>query len=131
MDILLAWWPPSFGNSEWKFGTVTTTLASFPLLAMGLVLLAASGMGRGKKWLLRTMTIILVLIVLALVGCAAIYLPQVSPALAGVKDPTIKMGVQRAVLKTVAQLLMYPLVLGWIAWISWRHYRSISAVSPS
>jgi hypothetical protein len=127
MDILLAWYPASFGNSEWKFGTVTTTLASFPLLAMGMVLLTGSAMGRGRKWLMKTMAIVLLVIVVALLGCAAIYLPQVSSALASVRDPTVKMGVQRAVLKTVAQLVMYPVVLGWVGWISWRHFRSTSS----
>ena len=127
MDILLAWYPASFGNSEWKFGTVTTTLASFPLLAMGLILLTGSAMGRGRKWLMKTMTIVLVVVVVALLGCAAIYLPQVSSALAGVRDPTVKMGVQRAVLKTAAQLVMYPVVLGWVGWISWKHFRSVSS----
>ena len=125
LDILLAWYPTDFGNSEWKFATVTTTLSSFPLLSMGLVLLTGSAMGRGRKWLMRAMALVLLLVIVALLVCAALYLPQISPALASVKDATIKMGVQRAVLKTVVQLIAYPVILAWIAWLSWKHYRSV------
>lgn len=126
LDLLLAWYPTGFGNSEWKFATVTTTLSSFPLFSLGLVLLTGSALGRGKKWLMKTMLVVLVLVVVALLGCALLYLPQISSALASTRDPTIKMGVERAILKTVIQLALYPLVLTGIAWMSWKHYRSVT-----
>jgi hypothetical protein len=125
LDILLAWYPTAFGSSEWKFATVTTTLSSFPLVSLGLVLLAGSAMGRGKKGMNRTMAIVLLLVVVLVLGCAVLYLPQISPALASVKDPTIKTGVQRAILKTVVQLVMYTTVLAWVGWLSWKQYRGV------
>lgn len=123
LDLLLAWYPASFGTSEWKFSTVTTTLGSFPLFALGLVLLTGSAMGRGRKGLMRTMAIVLLVIVVLLLGCAALYLPQISVSLAAV-NPTAKVGLQRAILKTIVQLVMYAGVLFWIAWLSWKQYRS-------
>lgn len=125
LDILLAWYPTGFGNAEWKFATVTTTMSSLPLFALGLVLLTGSAMGRGRKWLMKTMVVVLLLVVVAVLGCALLYVPQISAALASVKDPTIKIGVERAILKTVIQLVMYPIVLTGIAWLSWKHYRSV------
>jgi len=124
LDLLLAWYPTSFGSAEWKFATVTTTMMSFPLFSLGLVLLAGSAMGRGKRGLNRTMAIVLLLVVVLVLGCAILYLPQISTALASVKDPTVKIGVQRAILKTIIQLVMYPVVLLWIAWLSWKQYRT-------
>jgi cytochrome bd-type quinol oxidase subunit 2 len=124
LDLLLAWYPAIWNNSEWKFATVTTTLNSFPLFSLGLVLLTGSAMGRGRKWLMRTMVVVLAVVVLLLLGCALLYLPQISPALANTQDATIKIGLQRAILKTVVQLVMYPIVLAGTAWLSWKHYRS-------
>lgn len=124
LDILLAWYPSNFGSAEWKFATVTTTLMSFPLFSLGLVLLTGAAMGRGRRSLMRVMAIVLVVVVVVVLGCAMLYLPQISTALASVKDPTIKIGVERAVLKTTVQLVMYPVVLAWIAWLAWKQYRS-------
>ena len=123
LDILLAWYPTSFGSPEWKFATVTTTLSFFPLFSLGLVLLTGSAMGRGRKWLMRTMAILLAVVVVVLLGCAVLYLPQISVALATVQ-PTLKLGVERAILKTVVQLIMYIVVLAWIGWLAWKQYRS-------
>ena len=123
LDILLAWYPSSFGSSDWKFSTVTTTLMYFPLFSLGLVLLTGSAMGRGRKWLMRTMAIVLLVVAVVLLGCAMLYLPQISIALAAVQ-PTLKMGLERAILKTIVQLIMYSVVLVWIARLAWKQYRS-------
>jgi hypothetical protein len=124
LDLLLAWYPTSFGSPEWKFATVTATMMSFPLFSLGLALLAGSAMGRGKKGMTRTMAIVLLVVAVLVLGCAMLYLPQISTALASVKDPTVLIGVKRAVMKTVVQLVMYPVVLMWIAWLAWKQYRS-------
>jgi hypothetical protein len=67
----------------------------------------------------------LILTVVALVGCAILYLPEVSTALASVTEPTIKMGLKRGITKTVAQLILYPIVLSWIALLTLRRLRSM------
>lgn len=126
LDILLAWYPPDFSNMEWKFGTVTTTLNSLPLLTVGLVLLTGSAIARGRKWLMRTMLVLLLLLVIAILGCAAMYLPQISPALNSVTDPTVRIGLRRAVLKTVVQIVAYTIILSWIGFLTFRHTREVS-----
>ena len=124
VDILLAWYPPNFGLAEWKFGTVAATLNGFPLLALGIILLTASAMARGRVRLIRVMLVILVIAVVALIGCAALYLPEVSTALASVPEPAVKMGLKRSITKTIAQLILYPVVLSWIAVLALRRLRS-------
>lgn len=124
LDILLAWYPPDLGSSEWKFGTVTATLNSFPLVSLGLILLTVSGLARGRTLVSRTMLVVLALVVVVIIGCAALYLPQVGNALGSATDPTIKMGLKRAVTKTSIQLVMYPVLLGWITVMAWKRLRS-------
>ncbi len=123
-DLLLAWYPPNFGNAEWKFGTVTATLNSFPILMLGLILLLVSGLARGRTWLVRTMLAVVVLVIVLVLVCAALYLPQVGEALGSVTDPTTRMGIRRAISKTSVQLVAYPLLLAWIAVVSLKSLRS-------
>jgi hypothetical protein len=124
MDIALAWYPPNFGDMEWKFATVTTTLNSFPLFTMGLILMTVSGLARGRRWIIGTMIVVLALVVLLVIGCAVLYLPQISSAMTAVTEPTIKMGLKRAIAKTVVQLVLYPVVLSWIAVLALKHRRT-------
>ena len=123
-DMLLAWYPPNFGMAEWKFGTVSATLNGFPLFALGIILLTASGLARGRIWVARVMFWLLILTVVVLIGCAILYLPQVGTALSSVTEPAIKMGLKRAITKTIAQLILYPIVLSWIALLTLRRLRS-------
>ena len=123
VDLLLAWYPPNFELAEWKFGTVTATLNGLPLFALGIILLTASALARGRVWLIRAMAVFLLVMVVVLIGCAALYLPEVSTALASVTEPTVKAGLKRGITKTVAQLILYPLVLGWIALLALRRLR--------
>jgi hypothetical protein len=124
LDILLAWYPPDFGSAEWKFGTVTATLNSFPLLSLGLILLTVSGLARGRTWVVRTMLVVLALVVVVIIGCAALYLPQIGTAMGSASDPTVKMGLKRAITKTSVQLVLYPVLLGWIAVLALKRFRS-------
>ena len=124
IDILLAWYPANFGDMEWKFGTVTTTLNSFPLLSMGLILLTVSGLARGRRWVIGTMVAILALMVVLVIFCAAIYVPQISNAMGAVTDPTIKMGLKRAVTKTSVQMVLYPAIFVWIALRALKQFRT-------
>lgn len=124
LDILLAWYPPDFGSSEWKFGTVTATLNSFPVLTLGLILLTVAGLARGRIGVIRLMLLVLALVVVLVIICAALYLPQVGNAMAAVTDPTVKMGLRRAITKTSVQLVLYPSLLGWIALMALKRLRS-------
>jgi hypothetical protein len=54
VDLALAWIPPRFGVVEWEFGTISSTLDSLPVAAMGTTLIVASGLHLGSgalRWL--------------------------------------------------------------------------------
>jgi hypothetical protein len=54
VDLALAWIPPRFGVVEWEFGTISSTLDSLPVSAMGTTLIVASGLQLGSgtlRWL--------------------------------------------------------------------------------
>jgi hypothetical protein len=51
----------------------------------------------------------------------ALYAGNISTALAAVPDPEIHLGLQKAIIKTVAQGVLYPLAFGWIAFLGWKH----------
>ena len=124
LDLLLAWYPPDFGSAEWKFGTVTATLNSFPILSLGLILLTVGAMARGRVGLTRTMGIVLALVAVVVIVCAALYLPQVGTAMAAATDPIVKGGLKRAIIKTSFQLIAYVVLLGWIALVALKRSRS-------
>lgn len=123
-DILLAWYPPALSDPEWRFGTVTTTFNSFPLLAMGLAFLMGSGIGRGVRWLTRTMTVVMLVMLVLVLVCAVLYLPTISVGLSTVTDPVETLGLKRAIFKTSGQLVMYALVFAWIGWLGFRHTKA-------
>jgi hypothetical protein len=124
LDILLAWYPTNFGDIEWKFATVTATLSSFPLLSMGIVLLVGSALARGRRLFVLLMVAVLAVLILIVIGCGLLYLPQISAALNSVTDPINKLGLRRSILKTCVQLALYPLVFIWIAIKAFKQWRS-------
>lgn len=123
-DLALAWYPLGFGNAEWEFGTVTTVLNGLPLLAMGLALGFASAAARGKAGLLKFWSLVLVLLGLVILGCLALYARNVPVALASVQEEGLKLGMQKAVLKTIVQGITYPVAFLWTGWLGWKHAKT-------
>lgn len=120
-DLLLAWVPLDFGNVEWKFGTVSTTLEHLPVFVVGLGLIFGSAAGRGNRMMLRVVSLVfLILAALALMG-AVIYVTTIPAARAAVTDPVLKSGLDRAILKTVFKAIVYPIAFAWIGIKGWRH----------
>jgi hypothetical protein len=121
VDLLLTWYPLHFGNAEWEFGTVSATLDGLPVLSMGLVMLAGTGAARGQRWLLRLMSVVLVVVALVIIGAALLYVTNVPIALKAVTEPAIRTGLKKAIAKASAQSLLYPVAYLWIGWQAWRH----------
>src|SRR2546426_806988 len=72
-DVLLTWVPVRFGNPEWEFGTVTSSLDGLPLVTMGLVLMLAAGTARGMRWVVRTVALVMVVLAVAIALAAVLY----------------------------------------------------------
>lgn len=124
VDNLVAWYPTFFGDVEWKFGTATSTLNNIPLLALGLVLLLASAVVRGRRVQVRIGAVVMFIMVLILVGCLVMYLPTIGTARETVTDPVARLGLTRSIVKTLAQAVMYLVMFGWIGWAAWRYSSS-------
>ncbi len=123
-DILLAWFPTNFGNAEWEFGTVTASLESFPLLAVGLALLLGSSVARGAGRVVQMVSGLFLVLAVAIAAAGVMYALRVPVALETVTDPVPRSGLKRAILKTVAQAVLYSLAFAWIAIKGWRHAAS-------
>jgi hypothetical protein len=120
LDLLLTWYPPRFGNAEWEFGTVSASLDGLPVLTLGLALTLGAAAARGQRWLLRSLTIVL-LILATLIGVwAVLYATNIPIALQAVTDPSIRTGLKKAIAKAAGQSVLYPVAFVWLAIVSWR-----------
>ncbi len=122
-DLVLAWYPLRLGDREWEFGTVTTVFGGLPLLAMGLMLAFGASVARGNLRLSQFWSIVLALLGLVLVGLLLMYARSVPVALETVTDPILRVGLQKAILKTATQGVLYPVAFLWVAVLGWKHAR--------
>jgi hypothetical protein len=120
-DLVLAWYPLRFGDAEWAFGTVTAVFGGMPLLAMGLGLSFCAAVTRGKLATVRVLSVVLGLTGLLLLACLVLYATTIPAALASETDPLLQAGLYKAILKTSAQGVVYPVCFFWIAKLGWKH----------
>ena len=107
-DILLAVYPPSMGNPDWVFGTVSSILSALAIPTLGGYLLLSSLLARGKATAARVISS------LALVGAALpvilalLFLKVIPLALrsAGAND-ALALGVKKAIAKGGILLVAY------------------------
>ena len=98
-DFVLAWYPLRFGVVEWEFGTVASTFAGLPLVTMGFAALLASGLARGREWLVRLMGWWLVLFGVVVLAALVVFLTDVPIALRAVTGDAA-LGIKKAIAKT-------------------------------
>lgn len=109
-DILLAWVPPALGNGEWEFGTISRTFDSLPLPFIGMALVTAAGVARGKLWQRRVAGVIMAVLGALIVVALVIYAMSIPLALRSVQLPVAKLGIRKAILKALVQGICYPVV---------------------
>lgn len=110
-DWVLAWMPPHLGNPEWEFGTVAATMAGLPLMAMGFAGLLATGTARHQRWLVVTMTWVLIGFALVVLAALALFLLDVPLALRTVQG-TARVGIIKATIKTSFLGLLFATAFG-------------------
>jgi hypothetical protein len=123
-DLVLAWYPAGFGNAEWEFGTATTSLEHLPLLAVGMALVFGSAVARGSKGTLKGISVLLVLLALAIIGAGLLLGRNIGAATAAVTDPIIRVGLNRSILQSLVQAVLYPVAFGWLGIKGWNHART-------
>lgn len=73
VDLALAWIPLRFGDPEWEFGTISTTINNLPVPAMGLGLFLASAVAADRTWQTVVGIVVAILLAAALAIMAAFY----------------------------------------------------------
>jgi len=81
-----------------------------------------SAVARGRLAMVRGLAVAFGLLALLLLGVLALYAGTITTALATVQ-PELKAGLQKAILKTVTQGVLYPAAFLWIAITGWKHAR--------
>jgi hypothetical protein len=120
-DLLLAWIPQAFGNPEWEFGTVSSTFDGLPVPTMGLILLTGAALVRRSRWAVRALSFVHVGVALLLMAAAVLYLTDVPLALRSIQDPSLRVGLVKAMVKTGVQIVVYPSLFFWVAAQGRRH----------
>lgn len=124
VDLTLAVFPSRFGTAEWEFGTISAVLNGLPLPTLGLMLLLASGISGHRRWQVVVACAASIAIVLALLGAAFLYVTIVPLALRDVTNPVVRLGLMKSIAKSGALLVIYPVVLTFLAYRGVRHYRA-------
>jgi len=126
IDSLLTWFPANFGTTEWEFGTITASLNGLPLPVLGLTLLLLASIATGRLRLARLVLWLMVLVAVAVLAMMVLYLltlPQAFRAASEASD-IARVGLKKAMIKSVVQLICYPAALVTTAVLGWRTLRS-------
>lgn len=98
-DWVLAWIPTRFGNPDWEFGTVVSTISGLPLISIGLAGLVGAAFVTGIRWQLMTLATFLFAFgtaVILSVAVLALNIPLALNAVEGVAET----GILKALAKT-------------------------------
>lgn len=119
-DIVLTWVPTEFGNPEWEFGTVTASFNGLISVALGCALVLVGLRDRAGPRTLKAASLLLLAAALLVAAAAALYGLSVPVALGSVSDAPIRLGLQKAIAKTVFQSVAFPIAFLYMARVAWR-----------
>jgi hypothetical protein len=121
VDLAILWYPLNFGNVLWEFGTVVPTLNGLPGTTIGLSLMAAAALGRGLSGRAKTLAAVLLVEAVIVLTLGLLFATTAPVALRGVPAGSLEQfGLKRAVVKAAAQIVVYPILLTWMAMFIWR-----------
>jgi hypothetical protein len=122
-DFALVWFPLDLGSQEWLFATVTQSFNGLPILVLGLgLVIAASEQGEARGWGLVGVAVAVAMLVWVLVGIA-LWGMTVPTALRTV-PLQVAAGLQKAVVKTSIQSLVYSAILVYLVRRAWGAARA-------
>lgn len=127
VDLGLLWNPPNFGTSSWEFATLSQTFDSLPMTSLGLGLLAFGFLlqPRSRPIQVRIAAVLFGLACLTLVVLGVLYFTVV-PEIMRQAPPEAVTALNRAVVKNVAEIIIYPVAFGALAVVLWRSVRKIT-----
>lgn len=121
---------PAERSAEYEFATAIALVSGLPVPAMGVVLVLASALKRKARRTARLMAIVaLVGAVLTLAGLG-LFATTIPIALRFIKDPFVRMGIYKAVAKTMTQGTVYIVGMGLIGYHGWKQGRPRTHDAP-
>lgn len=127
VDLGLLWNPPNFGSSSWEFATLSQTFDSLPMTTLGLGLLAFGFLlqPRSRPIQVRVMAGIFALVAIFLLALGILYF-TVAPEVMRQAPPEAVTALNRAIVKNVAEIIIYPVTFASLAVLLWRSVRKIT-----
>jgi hypothetical protein len=98
-DWIIAWIPFRLGSPEWEFGTIVATFAGLPLVTMGMAGLLASGVASGRRWVVMSTGIGMLLLALFILAASIIFALDVPLAMRAVEG-VARIGIMKAIAKS-------------------------------
>ena len=118
-DFSLVWFPLEFGTREWEFAVVTQSFNGLPILLLGVGLLVVASEQVGRRWWASVGYGVSGVLLLWILGGTALWGSNVSLALSTVPEE-VRIGVQKAIAKTLVQAVVYSVVLTYVLGRAWR-----------
>lgn len=111
-DLLLAWYPSGFGNPEWEFGAISSTLNGLALPTLGVYLVLSAAVVHDEHTFARIVGTAMVVLAAGVLILAFFYVTVVPSALRAVADDEqLSIGMQKAVIKAVMLFITYTALL--------------------
>ncbi len=114
-DLGLGLYPFQFGTAEWEFGSVTNLLNRLPLMGIGLTLVLAAALARGRMAASLGWSSLLLLVAVVVFVFGVLYATNLPIVLASLPPGAARSVLQKAIAKTAAQAVIYFLGLFMVA----------------
>lgn len=125
LDLVQLWVPLQLGIPEWEYGTASSFFDQFPAVGLGLALMMGGSLALGWRWSARSLGLLCLVLAISMWLVAAVHLTVVPFVFKAVRDPVVMTGVKKGLVKTLAQALIYPLALLWLAGLAWWGTRGV------
>jgi len=107
-DVVLAFYPTRWGTTEWEFGTAASTFASLPLVSIGLAALLGAALARGRRGAVIGVVTLLLVLAVGTLAMLIIFATDIPLALRSVAPGDVKLGLEKAIVKTVFLGVVFP-----------------------
>lgn len=119
IELATTIYPPE-RSPEWEFATAVALVSGLPVPTMGLALILASALRRHSRRMARLAATVALLWSVA-IGCGLVIFGLTVPvALRFIDDQFVRLGITKAVIKTVLEGLVYILGLATLGYQGWR-----------
>ena len=122
LDLLLLWVPFEGGRPDWEFGAISAHFDGMALGTVGLTLLMAASLARGRRRVASVLAVVSGLIGVGLIGLLLIYLLDVPIALNATAG-RMRTVMVKSIGRTSGFALLYIWLYAWLSWHVWRAAR--------